>query len=366
MTRPDVVVVGAGPAGIATAIAASLKDLRVTVLDFRKPPIDKACGEGLLPEAVAALNRLGVDVSREARPFCGIRFSDEQSSVCAPTAGRAYGLRRTVLHRALTERAMELGVRFVYGARASKFGLNNVIADGRSFSFRWLVGADGQNSEVRRWAGLQARQPAQSRYGFRRRYAIRPWSDCVEVHWGDGWQMFATPTSEEEVCVALLTDDRRMRVEEALADLPQVARRLSQASAITNETGAVSTLWRAKAVMRGNVALVGDASCAIDGIAGQGLSLAFQEAVALGEALARGDLREYAAAHSKITASAVRMTRLLLLMGSNMLLRKKALRFFEQNPGMFARMMSVHTRAAGSETLQARDVIGLGWRILWA
>jgi menaquinone-9 beta-reductase len=366
MKRPDVVVVGAGPAGIATAIAASLKGLQVTVLDFRKPPIDKACGEGLLPEAICALNALGVDVSREAYPFCGIRFSDEQSSVSARIAGRACGLRRTALHRLLMQRAEELDVRFVWGARVSEFGLHNLIADGRSFSFRWLVGADGQNSRVRKWAGLEARPQARSRFGFRQHYGVRPWSDFVEVYWGERCQIFVTPTGEEEICVALLTDDRQMRIEDGLAEFPDIARRLWGTHAITTETGAVSVLKSARSTVRGNVALVGDASCAIDGIGGQGLSLAFQEAVALGEALAREDLRSYAAAHRRITSSAVRMTRLLLLLGSSVPLRRKALRYFAANPGMFASIMAAHTRARDSEKLQARDVIGLGWRILWA
>ncbi len=43
-------------------------------------------------------------------------------------------------------------------------------------------------------------------------------------------------------------------------------------------------------MVRNNVALVGDASCTVDGVSGQGLSLAFQQALALGDALAAGDL----------------------------------------------------------------------------
>ncbi len=83
----DVVVVGGGPAGIATAIAASLKGLSVTVLDSRKPPIDKPCGEGLLPEAVAALSALGIELdSTLAFPFRGIRFCDQNSAASASIA----------------------------------------------------------------------------------------------------------------------------------------------------------------------------------------------------------------------------------------------------------------------------------------
>jgi menaquinone-9 beta-reductase len=178
--------------------------------------------------------------------------------------------------------------------------------------------------------------------------------------------VFVTPTSAEEVCVALLTDDPRVRIEHAFERLPELEARVGGGRAITTESGAVSVLARARAVARGNVALVGDASCAIDGIAGQGLSLAFQQAVALSGAVAQGDLAAYAATHRKITSSALRMTRLLLMMASSVTLRRRVLRFFAANPEYFARIMAVHTGTAGTEELQASDLMGLGWRILWA
>ena len=258
-------------------------------------------------------------------------------------------------------------MQFLWGARISEFHSDHLQVGDQSISFRWLVGADGQNSAVRKWAGLNPRRRAHSRFGFRRHYAVKPWSDFVEVHWGEQCQMFVTPTGEDEVCVALLTSDPRLRIDRALAaQFPEVANRLRRAEAITQEAGAVSVLGRARAVVRGNVALVGDASCAIDGIAGQGLSLAFQQAIALGEALAREDMPRYVAAHRRITANAVRMTRLLLLMGSSVTLRRKALRLFAKNPVFFSRMMAIHTRESREVALKARDVVGLGWRILWA
>ncbi len=366
--QPDVVVVGAGPAGIASAIAANSKGLRVTVLDFRKAPIDKPCGEGLLPEAVAGLCALGIEIgSRSAYPFRGIRFCDAESSACAFIApGEAYGLRRKALHQILVNRATELGVEFRWGVRVTEFGAEHLFATGERIPFRWLVGADGQNSCVAKWAGLKSNWHAPSRFGFRRHYAIAPWSDCVEVHWGKRCQVFVTPTGTEEVCIALLSNDSSVGIEQALNQFPELARRLRNARAITREAGAVSVLRRARAVARGNVALVGDASCAIDGIAGQGLSLAFQQAVALGEALAREDLGYYETVHRQITAIPVRITRLLLLMNSSVWLRRKVLRLFAANPSMFAKMISIHTRPVERLDLKAGDVVGLGWRVLWA
>ncbi len=55
----DVLVVGGGPAGMACAIAAAGHGLHVEVVDAMKPPIDKACGEGLMPDSLEALAAVG-------------------------------------------------------------------------------------------------------------------------------------------------------------------------------------------------------------------------------------------------------------------------------------------------------------------
>ena len=364
----DVVVVGAGPAGIATAIAASLKGLRVTVLDSRKPPIDKPCGEGLLPQAVTALRKIGIELdSSNAFPFYGIRFCDENSSATARIAnGQAFGVRRTTLHRLLMDRALERGVAFQWGARVSDLSCGGVTADGTFLACKWIVGADGQNSIVRQWSGLGPRRYRRTRFGFRRHYRVSPWTDAVEVHWGKRCQMFVTPTGADEVCIVLLSNNPHLRIEPALKMFPRVAQRLRGVAAMGAEGGAITALGRARAATRGNVALVGDASCAIDGIAGQGLSLAFQAAVCLSEALAANNLPAYENAHRRITTMAVRMTRLLLLMERSTLIRSKTLRLFETQPGLFSKMMSIHTGESSAESLRAREIVDLGWRVLFA
>ena len=62
----DVVVVGAGPGGSATAAHLARRGLHVTLLEKVTFPRDKVCGDGLTPRAVKQLIRLGIDVSEEA------------------------------------------------------------------------------------------------------------------------------------------------------------------------------------------------------------------------------------------------------------------------------------------------------------
>jgi menaquinone-9 beta-reductase len=363
----DVLIVGGGPAGLAAAIAIRQKGLGVTLIDSRTPPIDKACGEGLLPEATSALRDLGIELDRaSAAPFAGIRFSDGNFSAAARfSRGMAFGLRRTALHRLLVDRASEAGVPVLWGTRISALHSAGAWVNGRLIRYRWLIGADGRHSAVRRFAKIGSTR-GRSRFGFRRHYAVAPWTDLVEVHWGQRCQVVLTPTGEREICVSLFTADAHRRLDRALSQFPGIARRLCDARPVSAEAGAVTSLAGARAVTRGNVALVGDASCTVDGVAGQGLSLAFRQALALADALARGNLALYQSAHQRIVRTATRMTRLLLLMNSSATIRRKALRLFATRPALFAKMIAVHAGETPSGSLRAAGILSLGWRVLCA
>jgi flavin-dependent dehydrogenase len=363
-----VLIVGGGPAGLAAAIAARAKGLSVTLVDSRTPPIDKVCGEGLLPEAVAALRGLGVDFAAESPTrFAGIRFSDERFSATARfPRGTALGMRRTILHKLLLDRAAAVGVSFVWGARISAFDSFGAKVNGEWIRCYWLIGADGRQSTVRRFAKLGRGLRGPTRFGFRRHYAIAPWSDLVEVYWGKCCQMAITPTGAEEICVSLFASDLHLRIDGALQEFPAVAERLRGAQPVSTQAGAITSLGRARGVTCGAIALVGDASGTVDGIAGQGLSLAFQQAQALGEALGRGDLAHYESAHRRIMRNAARMTRLLLLMSASATIRRKAMRLFAAHPAVFSNFISVHAGQAAPDALGAAQILDLSWRVLCA
>jgi 2-polyprenyl-6-methoxyphenol hydroxylase-like FAD-dependent oxidoreductase len=365
--QPDILVVGGGPAGLASAIAAAQTGFHVAVVDSRKPPINKACGEGLLPEATESLRRLGVHLQPgDGHPIEGFRFVDETQSVSALIPrGRALGLRRTALHQMLVDRAESCGVDLLWGARVSDFESSSARVDGRLVPFRWLIGADGQNSIVRRFAHLGSRWTIERRFGFRRHYSVAPWTNLCEVHWAHRSQMVVAPTAPDEICVSFFVDDPQVRMDRALAQFPDVAARLHGAKPSSTEAGSMIQFRKARAVVRGRVALVGDAGCTVDAVSGQGLSLAFQQAHLLAGALAAGDLARYQSAHDHLTLTAIRVTRLLLVMNSSAALRRKVLRLFALRPNLFANMISVHTQSQ-PEPLKACEIVNLTWRVLWA
>ncbi|HEX6895131.1 MAG TPA: FAD-dependent monooxygenase [Bryobacteraceae bacterium] len=334
--KSDVLIVGGGPAGLAAAIAARLKGFTVTVADIARPPIDKACGEGLLPAAPAALAQIGVRISMDnAFAFRGIRFIGENASVEANfPVGTGWGIRRTRLHQLLCDRAREVGVRMLWGV--STHSLDDLAAG------RWIIGADGQNSRIRCLAGLDAASKDSARFGFRRHYQIEPWTDCVEVHWASGFQIYITPVASNEVGIALLTRDRRQRVEQALASFPQLQRRLAGAAFSSVERGAITRSRRLRRVVSGRTALIGDASGSADAITGEGLSLAFQQANALAGALAAGDLEAYQAAHRRLSRKPLWMADVMLLLDRSPWLRRQALRTMSLRPEIFGGLLALH------------------------
>jgi menaquinone-9 beta-reductase len=338
------------------------------VADARRPPIDTPCGEGLLPEAVRGLRLLGIEPGLcSAFPLGGIRFTDEHSSSSAYIPrGTAYGMRRTALHQLLIERAREVGVTFLWGARIDHFDSDSARIDGGVVRFEWLVGADGLNSSVRAWAGLDPRRGSHARLGFRRHFAADAWTDVVEVYWGRRFEIVVTPIGAAEICVSFFTSDSILRIEQAIAQFPALAARMASARSLNSERGTVTSIQEPRAVVCGRAALVGDASCTVDGIAGQGMSLAFQQAVHLAGALAAGNLAQYESAHRQICKLPLRMARLLLLMDRSAWIRQKTLRIFAAMPGLFSKVISLHTNEPAGEPFTAKEIFDLGWRALRA
>jgi menaquinone-9 beta-reductase len=368
LRQTEVLVAGGGPAGLAAAIAARQAGFEVAVVDCEQPPIDKACGEGIMPDGLAALAAFGVQVDpSDAAPFRGIRFINGVSEVEAGfPCGVGYGIRRTVLHQALVDRAAECGVLLHWGQRITGLSPHGLQVEGEVVSSRWLVCADGQNSKLRRLSGLDPAQATRQRFGFRRHYRVARWSEFVEVHWSDLGQMYVTPVADDQVCIALITGRNGLRFDAALPSFPQLAAKLKPGALIGTTVGATTASRRLRSVQTGSVALIGEAAGSVDAITGEGLSIAFQQAIALADALRAGDLASYDAAHAMVTRLPRRMAALMLLMDNRRWLRDRAFRALASDPGFFGRMLAMHTGSLAPATLGLGPSLSFGWRLLTA
>lgn len=342
--RADVVVVGAGPAGLASAIAIRRAGLDVLVVDRAAAAPDKACGEGLMPNAVAALSRLGVRLPREeCGVFRGIRFIENGRVASGHfSQGSGVGLRRTSLSRLLLEHAGRLGIDVVWSVTAAISPAGMLSLDGRRIDCRWVVAADGVHSPLRRSLKLDTVCESRRRTAVRQHYAIRPWTDMVEVHWAADCQAYVTPLADDVVCVALVSDGAAPDFARVPQIFPDLAARLASAHSVGKVRGAISLSRRFDTVRRGRVVFVGDASGSIDAITGEGMALAFRQAENLGSALASGDLAAYERAHRGLAAVPLMMSRVLLFLARHALLRRAAFGLLQAQPWLFSCLLNAH------------------------
>jgi flavin-dependent dehydrogenase len=309
--EPDLLIVGGGPAGLATALHAARAGFDTVVAEPRHAPIDKACGEGLMPGAVRGLAALGLQVP--GRPFTGIRYVQGlRQAQAAFRHGHGLGVRRTDLHAVLHRAVLEAGVP-VLPLRVSRVrqDATGVSVPGAKLRARWLVAADGLHSPVRRSLGLGVESRAAARYGLRRHYAVPPWSTCVEVHWARHGEAYVTPLGPELVGVALLTT-RRAPFAAQLEQFPDLAARLRPETAASRVRGAGPLRQKARARSHGRVLFVGDAAGYVDALTGEGISLALAGAEALVDSVRLGAPGRYETAWNRATRRHRLLTELLV------------------------------------------------------
>jgi flavin-dependent dehydrogenase len=354
----DAVVAGGGPAGLAFAAFAARLGLDVLVLERREGPLDKACGEGLLPAGVRALAPLGV-LSRvpaeERAALAAIRWIDAagpSARLALPPPG-GVAIRRTALSAALLAAAREAGAEVIQGAAvvAHRREGEGIVARTPDVEVRArvLVAADGINSPTRRREGLAlpVRRPA--RYGIRRHYAVAPWTSDVEVHFGRSAEAYVWPSGPSRVGVAFLHapgvsgDPRRL-----LEAFPAVAARVAGAEEASAPRGAGPFDQAARARVADRLVLLGDAAGYVDALTGEGLSLAFgcaaDLAALLPAALVRGAtaaaLAPYERAWRRRFLPYAAWTRLLLALSRRGVLRRSVLALAAATPAPFERLVA--------------------------
>jgi flavin-dependent dehydrogenase len=267
----DLLVAGGGPGGLATATHAAKAGLEAVVVERRPGPIDKACGEGLMPHTVKQLKKLGV--SPDGKAFRGITYLDATRSVRADfRSGQGMGMRRTALSEALHDAASSAGVRIVHGDIGDVSQDASFVRCG-DLHARYLAAADGLHSPIRRSLRLELPSRGRRRWGIRRHFQIAPWSDTVEVYWAHDTEAYVTPIAEDSVGVAVLTS-RKGRFDDHLAEFPALAARLAGVPH-DSDRAAGPLRQRVRSRTSGRVMLVGDAAGYVDALTGEGMGIAF-------------------------------------------------------------------------------------------
>ncbi len=340
-------VVGGGPVGLFAACAAAHAGLDVTVIEKRSGTPDKACGEGLMPAALTALHE--IDVEPEGVDFRGIRYlnaTGEWQAHATLAHGHGRGVRRTALVSSLQDKAQSLGVRQVTTrvvAHAQLPGSVNLdCADGTAIDSDVVLACDGLASDLRRQAGLETVTRGPARFGLRQHFSSMPWSDDVEVYWGEHGEAYVTPVAQDLVGVALL-GARQGTFESRLTAFPALNQRLGSAHAVGPVLGAGPMRRRAKHPLRDRVLLVGDAAGYVDALTGEGLAVGFLSAQAAVAAVIDGDLQQYSSEWHRVTRRFRWSTEALLRATSRRASRSALMPLAGSLPSVFERAVRAMT-----------------------
>lgn len=376
-TEVDVLIIGGGPAGLAAGIVCARNGLRTMICEKRSLPADKPCGEGVMPTGLAHLQRLGVKhYLREGDyfPFRGIRYVSPKGEMVSADfrEGPGWGIPRLELSRALLQRGSELDCLDIRTkTQATPLHVKGTGERRRLWvkvandfvSTRLLIGADGLNSPVRKWAGLKGDRGREQRWGIRQHFRIAPWCREVEVYWGEGLEAYITPCGDNLAGVAFLWDRERHnhlpggeRLMPALLDsFPTLKQRLRNSTA-TDTALAIGPMQRTSThPITDGVILIGDAAGYLDALTGEGISLALAQALSLEETVVpvllnserRGilfaqELCAYKQAYQAIIRPYYQVTNLALWLSHHPTWIEQAIYLLRHQPTLFQSLLSAN------------------------
>ena len=404
--QADVVIVGAGPAGAATAILLAQDGHDVLLLDRARFPRDKVCGEYLSPEASRILDRLGVLKAVEtggARPLRGMRITAPDGTTVVgdyPRSGPHRGYRdhalaapRRMLDATLVARARELPVTVREGFRVTDLvfnggrvvGVEGVPVDGSGpptrIRARLVIGADGRTSVVARRLGLVRPHPWLARVAlmtYAKGVACDP--ERGEIFLAPPVYSILNPVGDDLVNLSLVVPaaeavrrkgDLAGYFDQTARAVPGLAERLSGARRVQPIRALGPLAYRVAPPRHDGVLLVGDAFGFLDPFTGEGVYAALRSAelaaAVAGAALRADDVsaRVLRPAHARRTAELGGKARVTVLLQHVIQRRRVAVHVLHRlarRPASLEQLMGViGDFAPARELLSARFLAGLVW-----
>lgn len=355
----DAVVVGGSVAGSTTARELARRGFRVALVDRAWFPRPKACGEGLLPHGVAALEDLGDRVPGER--VRGIRFVSPSGTSAEADFPAGHGLvvRRDRFDELLFRRA---------AATPGVTGFEGTSYEPDRFPARWIIGADGLRSQFHRRPEFPASPPALRRVGLSTHVkGLEIDRERVEVILHEAGEVYLAPSEGGEALVSCLfrQDDlppgpsRQDRVLHLLLSL-EVLRGRTHGITFTTPVLAVAPLGlRVGAVAAGNILLVGDAAGAPDPVTGEGMSLALLSARAAAQAIAKECPEEYEEERRRLAAGSEWMGRWLLRATRYPSIADRVVDSLLRHPELFTKLLEISSGARREGDLTMTEVARL-------
>ncbi len=359
MVTYDAVVVGGSVAGSAAAIELGRRGLRVALLEKARHPRPKACGEGLLPHGVAALEEMGLDFP--GVPVKGLRYVSPAGATAEADFpwGRGLVVRREKFDAFLFDAAAQT---------PNVEAFQETAYDPARWKARWVIGADGVHSQFHRCPEFLVSAPAVRRVGLSTHMVgLEIDRDRVEVILHERGELYLAPSEGDEALIACLyrredvpaeasNEDRVMQTLLSLEVLRGRRRGLKFTSPVL---GAGPLGLRVGAVATDDTILVGDAAGAPDPVTGEGMSLALLSARAAAEAIVSGRPRNYEKERRRLTAGAEWLGRWLLRASRYPSVADRVVRSLAEHPELFTKLLKVATGAGREAELSLIDLARL-------
>jgi menaquinone-9 beta-reductase len=393
----DVIIVGAGVAGSASAIALGEEGYQVLLLDRAVFPRHKTCGEGIMPEGVRILESLGVlphVFEQGGFRVRGLRFRS-QAGVWAqadfpPVGGEpAYSvvIRRYELDNLLVEWAKRLAnvtVRegfAVAGAIHEDGVIRGVIGHPvkkpeRTQTFRapLTLAADGMNSRFHNRYGIEKRVFRRQRWGLsghlRGVVGLDPY---IEVMFQEGSEVYVAPMGRDTTLAAILIEKEGMRAfrgnlarqyHDFLKATPGLGERLRETEVIPPVGGRGPLGFTVRPIYLPGLLLIGDSAGFVDPITGEGMTLALKSVRAavpiINDAFAAGDfgpstLSRYALERARVTEDVNKLTRLMLQVSRYPAVADRAIRRLSKDEELFQKLVGIVTGTSRYRDFDLKD-----------
>jgi geranylgeranyl reductase family protein len=344
MDEFDVVVVGAGPAGSAAALAARRAGASVLLLDRDDFPRDKPCGDGIAAEALDVLDRLGVRDAAAGYPAISrLRLVGPGGAQVARQLPRpAHTIPRRIFDARLVEAAVEAGAELrKHTVRRITPGRDGVTVDER-IRGHVLIGADGATSTVRRLVGEPMNPPGHLAFAIRGYAPTGNTGEQLIVTTRQQWPAYAWefPIGDGSANVGYGEVLRgralsRAYLETRLREMLPGA----EPTALRGHHLPLST--RRPAPARGRVLLAGDALSLINPFTGEGIFYAVLSGALAGAAAASGDPASYRLALHRRLGRHLRHSRLVAALSREPRVVDAAVRAAARDSAVFHRMVQL-------------------------
>lgn len=285
-------IIGGGPVGLYLSILLAKSGHYVSVFEKGTWPVDKVCGQGIMPSGVELLKTIGIEVNNEESfSFSGVRYIDGDNVIEGRLKRPGLGMDRKVLSSKLHQLALlDSKITLKDQSKVDELSLYEQavsISTNNNFEvFDYVFICDGLNSTFRRKLDLEVKRKGEHRMGARVHFECEPWCDKVEVYWNNGVEAYVTPVGNNKIEIAFLWFEKSIEkgafLEERLFNLfPELSNKVKGKTKLNDfkAYGPFNTV--SMAMKKGPVFLVGDAYKFLDGITGEGISLGLKAATVI-------------------------------------------------------------------------------------